>query len=151
MIFHENHLPADDSHVISFLICYFRKGGKIWNCRLLQIIGVALRVKQSSYILPTISLGLLVNKVIWCLLLNALIYLGRPFDFNCCRYVCLLHSVLSRVYEPQHEISNNVVCATSKGSDQPAHRHSLIRDFASRMNSIWVLSYWLYIIWSLSA
>ena len=24
-------------------------------------------------------------------------------------------------YEPQHEISNNVVCATSKGSDQPAH------------------------------
>ena len=22
-------------------------------------------------------------------------------------------------YEPQHEISNNVVCATSKGSDQP--------------------------------
>ena len=23
-------------------------------------------------------------------------------------------------YEPQHDISNNVVCATSKGSDQPA-------------------------------
>ena len=23
--------------------------------------------------------------------------------------------------EPQHEISNNVVCATSKGSDKPAH------------------------------
>ena len=27
--------------------------------------------------------------------------------------------------EPQHEISNNVVCATSKGSDQPAHTHTL--------------------------
>ena len=36
-------------------------------------------------------------------------------------------------YEPQHEISYNVVCATSKGSDQPAHRCSLIRAFASRL------------------
>ena len=26
--------------------------------------------------------------------------------------------------EPQHEISNNVVCATSKASDQPAHTQS---------------------------
>ena len=29
--------------------------------------------------------------------------------------------------EPRHEISNNVVCATSKGSDQPVFMHSLIR------------------------
>ena len=28
-IFHENRLSADDSHQISCLICYFRKGGKI--------------------------------------------------------------------------------------------------------------------------
>ena len=35
---------------------------------------------------------------------------------------------------PQHEISNNVVCATSKGSDQPAHMRSLIRAFADRLN-----------------
>ena len=41
MIFHENRLPAEDSHEISCLICYFRKGGKILNCRLLQIIGDA--------------------------------------------------------------------------------------------------------------
>ena len=34
--------------------------------------------------------------------------------------------------EPQHEISNVVVCAISKGSDQPGHTHSLIRAFASR-------------------
>ena len=33
-------------------------------------------------------------------------------------------------YEPVHEIPNNVVCATSKASDQPAHTRSLIRDFA---------------------
>ena len=34
-------------------------------------------------------------------------------------------------YEPRHEISNNVVCATRKASDQPAHTRSLIRAFAS--------------------
>ena len=36
--------------------------------------------------------------------------------------------------EPRHEISNNVVCATSKASDQPAHTHSLIRAFASHLS-----------------
>ena len=37
-------------------------------------------------------------------------------------------------YEPVHDISNNVVCATSKASDQPAHKRSLIRAFASRLS-----------------
>ena len=36
--------------------------------------------------------------------------------------------------EPVREISNNVVCATSKASDQPAHTRSLIRAFASRLS-----------------
>ena len=36
--------------------------------------------------------------------------------------------------ESVREISNNVVCATSKASDQPAHTRSLIRVFASRLN-----------------
>ena len=36
--------------------------------------------------------------------------------------------------EPVHEISNNVVCATSKASDQPAHTRSLIRAFANRLS-----------------
>ena len=31
---------------------------------------------------------------------------------------------------------NNVVCATSKDSDQPGPTHSLIRAFASRLNII---------------
>ena len=57
-------------------------------------------------------------------------------------------SVVVDSYEPWHEISNNVVCVTSKASDQPAHTHSLIRAFASRLNILWVLSYWLNIIWS---
>ena len=42
--------------------------------------------------------------------------------------------ISSRVYsEPWHKISTNVVCATNKGSDQPAHTRSLIRAFASYM------------------
>ena len=35
--------------------------------------------------------------------------------------------------EPRHEISNNVVCVTSKLSDQPAHMRSLIRAFDSHL------------------
>ena len=31
------------------------------------------------------------------------------------------------LFEQRHKISNNVVCATSQGSDQPVHTHSLIR------------------------
>ena len=42
-----------------------------------------------------------------------------------CTSITLL--VLACTFEPRHEISNNVVCATSKGSDQPAHMRSLIR------------------------
>ena len=38
--------------------------------------------------------------------------------------------------EPRHAISNNVVCATSRASDQPAHTRSLIRALASRLNII---------------
>ena len=36
--------------------------------------------------------------------------------------------------EPRHEISNNVVCATSKASDQPAHTGIMIRAFAHGFN-----------------
>ena len=39
--------------------------------------------------------------------------------------------IQSRTFEPWHDISKNVVCATSKASDQPAHTRSLTRAFAS--------------------
>ena len=51
------------------------------------------------------------------------------------------------IIEPWHEISNNEICATSKGSDQTAHTRSLIRAFASRLSILWLLSYWLNTIW----
>ena len=38
------------------------------------------------------------------------------------------------INEPQHEVSNNVVYATSKASDQPVHTHSLIRAFSRHLN-----------------
>ena len=46
-------------------------------------------------------------------------------------------------YEQRHKISNNVVFATSKASDQSAHTRSLIRAFASRLSVLWLLSHWL--------
>ena len=46
------------------------------------------------------------------------------------------HQKKKKIYELRHEISNNVVCETSKASDQPAHTRSLIRAFASRLNII---------------
>ena len=41
-------------------------------------------------------------------------------------------SILYNINKPGHEISNNVVYATSSASDQPAHTRSLIRAFANR-------------------
>ena len=40
------------------------------------------------------------------------------------------------INEPWHGISNNVVSATCKTPDQPAHTRSLIRAFARRLNII---------------
>ena len=38
------------------------------------------------------------------------------------------------VYAPLHDMSNNVGYATSKGSDQSAHKRSLIRASGSRLS-----------------
>ena len=40
------------------------------------------------------------------------------------------------IIEPRHDMSNNVVCATSKASDQSAHSRTLIRICASRLNIV---------------
>ena len=49
---------------------------------------------------------------------------------------CLpLGSIINLIInESRHGISNKVVCATSKASDQPAHTRSLIKAFASRLS-----------------
>ena len=42
--------------------------------------------------------------------------------------------VIIITHEPRYEISNNVVCASRKASDQSAHTRSLIRAFAGRLH-----------------
>ena len=60
----------------------------------------------------------------------------RSVPLNILTFVIHVEIYMSRQnqFEPAHEISNNVVCATSKASDQPAHTRSLIRAFASRLS-----------------
>ena len=65
-----------------------------------------------------------------------------------CQNATLLEITCHSSCKPRDEISNNVVCATSKGSDQPAHTRSLIRAFASRLNIFWLFSYRLDTIWT---
>ena len=50
-------------------------------------------------------------------------------------------NMAKRIIEPQHKISNNVVCATSNGSDQPAQTHILISAFVGRFNSLRLLGH----------
>ena len=46
----------------------------------------------------------------------------------------LLCIIIIYIYEPVHEIFNNVIYVTSKASDLPGHMRSLIRAFACRLN-----------------
>ena len=65
-----------------------------------------------------------------------LFYKGNDHETYLDKNTCWQHfySVEQGLFEPRHEISNNVACATSKGSDQPARMRSVIRAFASRLN-----------------
>ena len=63
---------------------------------------------------------------------------NRPFNesnYEVCKYKTFGFTGLFSLQcnEPVHDISNNMVCATSKASDQPAN---LIRAFASRLSII---------------
>ena len=66
---------------------------------------------------------------------------SRNLQYVFKKLVCLMVFVkgifdtyLNNIYESVHEIYNNVVCETSKASDQPAYMCSLIRAFACRSN-----------------
>ena len=52
-----------------------------------------------------------------------------------CNFVLIYspNAFFAPINGPQYEISNNVVCASTKGLDQPLHMCSLIRAFASRL------------------
>ena len=56
---------------------------------------------------------------------------------DACLFVCFFVVFFLFVFfsfEPRHETSNNVVCATIKASDQPALTRILNRAFANRLN-----------------
>ena len=55
-----------------------------------------------------------------------------------CNFVLIYsrNAFFAPINGPKYEISNNVVCASTKGSDQSAHLRSLIRAFASRLKTI---------------
>ena len=65
---------------------------------------------------------------------NVVIHAVMTLDIRHIQVLYTMYFKISVIFtpnEPRHEISNNVVCATSKCSDQPAHTHSLIKVFAS--------------------
>ena len=62
---------------------------------------------------------------------------GKSFSFYTFSIMTCIWPFQAELYnEPVHEISNNVVFATSKASDQPGHTRSLIRAFACRLTII---------------
>ena len=66
----------------------------------------------------------------WTFKLFCYCAVGVKTSKSCQIYATLLWAS----FELRHEISNSVVCTTSKASDQPVHMCSLIRAFASRLN-----------------
>ena len=59
---------------------------------------------------------------------------GEKSDKITIKHCMPLFMVSNVIFEPEHEISTNMVCASGKGSDQPAHMGRLIRVFASVLN-----------------
>ena len=78
---------------------------------------------------PVIMMQFVVISIHW---LNIRIEMQKENSRT--EYLSFCRNNKANIIEPVHEISNNVVCATSKASDKPAHMQSLIRAFACRFN-----------------
>ena len=61
-------------------------------------------------------------------------YTRQPHKITQVREKWMDRLIYNLIIEPRHDIPINVVCATSKASDQPAHTRSLIRAFAGHLN-----------------
>ena len=93
---------------------------KLWGFTLLQLLIKFLKTNTLR--------NAIINKASHtCAILYDVLVQGTMVRFKIVKIITI---------EPVHEISNNVVCATSKVFDQPAHTRSLIRAFASRLSII---------------
>ena len=104
-------------------------------------------IQSMFYLLVALTFGHILSISIYCLC-----FLTSLQWIDCVSFLCTYTLSQSQwpicIIEKRHEISNNVVCATSKGSDEPVHTRSLISAFESRLNILWILSYWPQITWS---
>ena len=98
MILHENCLPADISHEVLYLICYFCKSSKIWNGRLLQIIGGALRDNSQLTFEITTVLSLY-NTMLGFIVMDHVMSESIPWSFS---YISFVKFHGRNIWEPQH-------------------------------------------------
>ena len=131
--FNLHYLPLGGIHITYWLI-WFEHCGYMWHT-----------------CLPNVSQSHVIRRIGWfniVINLHHHVSLKRFSDLTMCKtfskwfsgenIVILSLSVIpiivmvgyqkwlmsAQIDEPVHEISNNVVCATSKGSDQPVHTQS---------------------------
>ena len=154
--------------------CDIQYWGEIWlytECRDFTVKGLPCPLQNSSTLFPLVanfvvcwsplqSIWTQIRVVIWFKPFDTMIVFLKEFfekmnfekkvsaDDNKSINYPACKELIAFIFDPVHEISNKVVCATSKASDQPAHTRSLIRAFASRLSILWLLSYWLNTIWS---
>ena len=106
-----------------------------------------LRNKKNSFLVHTLiwrPIFILLRDAIWIVLSSLLAHPSSKcaIVISQCPVSTVYRQQFALTDEQWHEISNNGVCATSKGSDLPAHTCRLIRAFASLLNILWLLSYW---------
>ena len=89
----------------------------------------AVNTRQSPYICMWYLIRIVAGHV-HSLSYRARFLLDQARTLIVYAYIILSVDIISYLNK---EISNNMVCATRKASDQPAHTRSLIRAFASRL------------------
>ena len=94
------------------------------------------RYRHTNDVCPFIACCVIYFEIVFRSLIFGIFFcFYRQFHRNKipAKYKCSSVFKYLNILQPRHEISNNVVCATSEASDQPAHTHSLIRAFCKSL------------------
>ena len=102
----------------------------IADFRIGVLIGVVVVLSYRVYLKDSISDGIKVVKNH----ANSTVY--RVVQDMCQSFDTFIQVGIICLCDFYHMISDSVVCATSKASDQPTHTRSLIRAFFCRLNII---------------